>query len=256
MTNLSGFYIDPGMIRSEPQKLTGQKIAAAKKLSAGRDEPVKPKVFTGKKRMSVGQAKIIEREQDFQKVLKVVRSAPSPLRDEVIMRLSFYCGIRAQEIAYVQWERNILTANKTVGDILHVTHDMGKRSRERYIPIDPELRACLRRLRAERPDDIYVAYALKSKYSNSQRAQSLGRGQSHPNTVVKFFERTYKEAGFQGCSSHTGRRTFITKLGRRCNEAQSSIRDVQVLAGHASLETTQGYMEPSSKQKKLVSLVY
>jgi integrase len=62
--------------------------------------------------------------------------------------------------------------------------------------------------------------------------------------------------GFGGASSHSGRRTFLTKAARRCIEAGGSLRDVQQLAGHSTLSMTQKYIEGSSEAKrKLVNLI-
>jgi integrase len=57
-------------------------------------------------------------------------------------------------------------------------------------------------------------------------------------------------------SSHSGRRTFITRAARRVSEVGGSVRDVQQLAGHVSLQTTQHYIEGDTEAKrKLVQLV-
>ena len=66
----------------------------------------------------------------------------------------------------------------------------------------------------------------------------------------------YAALGFAGCSSHSGRRTFITRAARKASEAVGSLRDVQQLAGHASLNMTQRYIEGDSDAKrKLVNLI-
>ena len=59
-----------------------------------------------------------------------------------------------------------------------------------------------------------------------------------------------------GCSSHSGRRTFITRAARKVCEVGGSVRDVQQFAGHASLQTTQRYIEGDTEAKrKLVQLI-
>jgi integrase/recombinase XerD len=56
----------------------------------------------------------------------------------------------------------------------------------------------------------------------------------------------------QGASSHSGRRTFITSLAKKIVEAGGSLRDVQELAGHTSLATTQKYIQGDTAAKRNV----
>jgi len=57
--------------------------------------------------------------------------------------------------------------------------------------------------------------------------------------IAVWFHRLYAELGLKGASSHSGRRTYITRLATRVVEAGGSLREVQQLAGHSSLSTTQ-----------------
>lgn len=75
------------------------------------------------------------------------------------------------------------------------------------------------------------------------------------NAVTVWFHRLYDGLGFKGASSHSGRRTAITRWAKNAVAAGGSLRDVQQLAGHASLQTTQRYIEGSSDAKrKLVDM--
>ena len=68
--------------------------------------------------------------------------------------------------------------------------------------------------------------------------------------------RWYRRVGFQGCSSHSGRRTFITNAARKISTVGGSLRDVQALAGHANLGTTQRYIDADADaQRRVVELV-
>ena len=58
--------------------------------------------------------------------------------------------------------------------------------------------------------------------------------------------------GAPGASSHSGRRTFVTRCARKIVEAGGSLRDVQELAGHASLSTTQRYIQGDTAAKRRV----
>jgi len=62
--------------------------------------------------------------------------------------------------------------------------------------------------------------------------------------------------GLNGCSSHSGRRTFISNAARTISSVGGSLRDVQMLAGHSSLAVTQRYIEGDGEAKlKVVDLV-
>ena len=76
------------------------------------------------------------------------------------------------------------------------------------------------------------------------------------NSIVNWFAALFAELGIEGCSSHSGRRTFITTAARRAHRAGCSLRDVQLLAGHRSIETTQGYIDGDTDgQRRLISLL-
>jgi integrase/recombinase XerD len=77
-----------------------------------------------------------------------------------------------------------------------------------------------------------------------------------PISIVNLFAHVFRAVNLVGCSSHSGRRTFITRAARLVAETGGSLRDVQLLAGHRSLQTTQRYIEgDTDAQRKLVSLI-
>jgi integrase len=64
-------------------------------------------------------------------------------------------------------------------------------------------------------------------------------GHLNANSVVNCFVALINELGFEGCSSHSGRRSFITVAARNVNRSGCSLRDVQLLAGHRSIESSE-----------------
>ncbi len=50
-----------------------------------------------------------------------------------------------------------------------------------------------------------------------------------PVGIVCWFAKAYRAIGLDGCSSHLGRRTFITRAARLVHKAGGSLRDVQQL---------------------------
>jgi len=81
-------------------------------------------------------------------------------------------------------------------------------------------------------------------------------GPMTPVSIVNWFAIAYRSVGLEGCSSHSGRRTFVTRAARIVHKAGGSLRDVQLLAGHRSIQTTQRYIDgDSDAQRKLVSMI-
>lgn len=206
-------------------------------------------------RISATRAKTLDPDQ-FETLLGHIQRTKHAVRDTAMVMLSFYCGLRAKEIAGLRWRRNILDSAGKVSKIVRVTQDIGKLTQSRDIPMHDELRAALRRLRVERPTDIYVIHSLSSPYDRSERGAHLGRGECDPNTLVQYMRRLYRDNGLIGCTSHSGRRTFGTNLSRVCNTVDASIGDVRELMGHLSLESTKAYLEPSPTQHLLVNKIF
>lgn len=74
--------------------------------------------------------------------------------------------------------------------------------------------------------------------------------------IVDWFADTFAELGLHGCSSHSGRRTFVTRAARLIQKAGGSLRDVQQLVGHRSIKTTQGYIDGDyDAQRRLIRLL-
>lgn len=189
--------------------------------------------------MAGRQAKVLS-EANIRKALKTLNERASALRDRVIFLLSLRAGLRACEIAGLDWEM-VTNANGRVGDVVDVQDRIAKKSGGRRIPMHAELKAAV------------LAYGRTCQRSGplilSQRSDRM-----LANSVVNWFITLYAEIGATGCSSHSGRRTFITHAARRAHKAGASLRDVQMLAGHRSIEVTQGYIDgDSDAQRRLVA---
>jgi integrase/recombinase XerD len=166
--------------------------------------------------------------------------------------LSAKAGLRAKEIAKLTW----LMANDSEGQIgreLCLFDSASKGKSGRRIPLSEEVRIALVEYRDEivlkrRPTDMSPAGPLVIQTERSQSTSA--------QAIVNMFQRWYKHLGFVGCSSHSGRRTFITNAARKISTVGGSLRDVQELAGHANLRTTQLYIDQNpDAQVRIVSLI-
>lgn len=192
------------------------------------------------------QAKVLS-QGALARVLARVREHTFADRDRVIVLLSVQAGLRAAEIAGLTWSM-VLNDRGHVGDVIAVHSSIAKKGSGRRVPIHPELRAALIALRrgALRSDLLPDRPIVVSARGGPMRA----------NSIVNWFVALYTDLGLAGCSSHSGRRTFITNAARQAHRAGASLRDVQLLAGHRSIETTQAYIDgDTNAQRKLVGLI-
>jgi integrase len=189
------------------------------------------------------QAKTLTDSQ-IARMLREVENSRYPLRDRVMVLLSVRAGLRAKEIALATWGM-VLDADGNVSDTLEL-HDKASKGAKggREIPLHPELRKALVALLAA-PSANGAPVTAETRICHSERELGLA-----PGSVQIFFQRLYQRLGLKGASSHSGRRTFVTSLAKKIVAAGGSLRDVQQLAGHASLSTTQRYIEGSSDAKR------
>jgi integrase/recombinase XerD len=120
---------------------------------------------------------------------------------------------------------------------------VAKKKSGRIIPLHPALRDALITLR-------------KATSGSGPVIRSERGGPMTPLSVVVWFNRAFRTVRLDGCSSHSGRRTFVTRAARIVHKTGGSLRDVQLLAGHKSILTTQRYIDgDSDAQRRLVALV-
>src|ERR1700746_3787874 len=197
--------------------------------------------------MALGkQAKIIG-DRQVRAVLAELDARRYPLRDRVTFLLSLKAGMCAVEIASITWAM-VTDAEGAIADGIALQNRASKgKGGGRIIPMHPEIKAALMALRRERGDKAHPDWPG----IHSERDRGLSAG-----AVSVWFHRLYTGLGMVGCSSHSGRRSFVTRAARRISEVGGSLRNVQMLAGHASLSTTAKYIEhDADAQRKVVALI-
>jgi integrase len=191
--------------------------------------------------MAGRQAKILA-PNALRRMLLQTRKHACPARSVAIILLSIKAGLRAGEIAKLEWPM-VLDARGKVANTIAIEDRIAKKKSGRRIPMHPDIQRALIKLRPQSPDNGPV---IRSNRGSHMKA----------NSIVNWFAALYRDAGLDGCSSHSGRRTFVTQAARMTHKAGGSLRDVQLLAGHQSIETTQRYIDGSSDaQRKLIQLL-
>jgi integrase len=158
-------------------------------------------------------------------------------------------GLRAKEIAHLKWSM-VLGSDGTISDAIHLTDVASKVKGGRIIPLNKHLRQSLIQLleqeRRRFRFSCEMSYVITTERSARTSAQA----------VVNMFGQWYADLGLIDCSSHSGRRTFITNAAKKITTVGGSLRDVQVLAGHSSLAVTHRYIEGDAEaRRKIVELV-
>ena len=199
--------------------------------------------------MGIGkQSKTLNKSQ-IEMVSSFLKSKRNGLRNQTIFLLSVKSGLRSKEISQLSW-KEVLNSDGTVGDEVHLTDKTSKGKSGRIIPLHKSVKDNLINLLEEhkrfRDFNFDKSFIVRTERSPSTSSQ----------TVVTMFQSWYRRLGLLGCSSHSGRRTFITETSKRISLVGGSLRDIQMMVGHSSLQTTQRYIEGDSEsQRKVIGLI-
>ena len=191
--------------------------------------------------MAGKQAKILS-DRHLRYLLTYVGATRYPDRNRILVLLSVKAGLRAGEIANLTWDM-VLGPSGEIGSTIELHDTAAKKSSGRRVPVHPDLHAALM---AWRQKTVGGGPVVRSERGGPMTATS----------IVNWFAKAYWRLHLNGCSSHSGRRTFITRAARLVHQAGGSLRDVQLLAGHQSIVTTERYIDGDTDvQRRLVSML-
>ena len=190
------------------------------------------------------QAKILTNAQ-MKAVLLHISTTRNPIRNRLIFLLSVKAGLRAKEIAELTW-RMVTDAQGEISNSIRLENSAAKGCSGGVLALNSELAEALRAWRRQ----CWGAYG-NNRVITTERSKT-----TNSQVIVNLFREWYQHLGFEGCSSHSGRRTFITNAAKKISLVGGSLRDVQALARHSSLSMTQRYIESDVEaQQKVVELI-
>src|SRR6478672_9682292 len=96
--------------------------------------------------MAGKQAKTLTRQQVLAALRWIRRHSRYPERDRVMIMLSVKAGLRAGEIAKLTWPM-LLDADGRIGNRIELHDRAAKKNSGRTIPLHPDLRRALQKLR-------------------------------------------------------------------------------------------------------------
>lgn len=190
---------------------------------------------------TTGKARAIT-DKELVITLKVAEKSRSPKRNIAILILSHYLGLRAQEIAMLK-VGDVFDGNEIV-KTLRLLAKYTKGGHHRDISIEnPKVQKALEEHIIERREKDGKLFSLKAPLFRSERG-----GAFSPNTMVRVFVNLYADAGIMSASSHSGRRTLITKLAYQ--GVQLGL--IKQIAGHKNVSTTLEYVDDNPQMQRNV----
>ena len=174
------------------------------------------------------QAKILT-EKELKKVIDYIEAFDRYAeRNKAIVLLTHYCGFRIGEIANLKVS-DVANEFSEVVDVIHLTAEQTKGSRSRRVFVSKKAKAVLKKYLQSDLSVIQQSYLFQTQKSKRFNTNAL-------TTLIK---RLYERVGIVGASSHSGRRTFITKLAT----SGVNVRVIAEAVGHSNISITNRYIE-------------
>ena len=186
----------------------------------------------------MSQARVLT-ERELRKVLNFCNTQPHATRNRTMLLCTHMAGMRVGEVAALTVS-DVLAMDGTVKEEIALSAQQTKGNRARTVLVPRKLRDELTSYLQQR---YGISNLLAVTQTDTQRA--LFPTQKNPkrgftaNTLCQLFHKIYKDSQMYGATSHSGRRTFITKLA----DKGVGVRVLMALAGHKSIATTQRYIE-------------
>jgi len=182
------------------------------------------------------QAKTLTAEE-LRRVLDYTATRKHSIRNRALVTCSFLSGMRVGELSSLTYA-DVVDSEGKVRDEIRLKAENTKTKEARIVFVNAKLKKELQQYA-----NVYKPADTQLKFFYSQKRKSNGY---NANTLTQFFHYLYKKAGVFGASSHSGRRTFITKLANQ----GVSVRVLASLAGHRNISTTQAYIDVNDDMKR------
>jgi len=186
----------------------------------------------------MSQARVLT-ERELRKVLNYCNTQPHATRNRTMLLCTHMAGMRVGDVAALTVS-DVLAMDGTVKEEIALSAQQTKGNKARTVLVP-------RKLRDELTSYLQQRYGLTNLLAVTQTdtQRALFPTQKNPkrgftaNTLCQLFHKIYKDSQMYGATSHSGRRTFITKLA----DKGVGVRVLMALAGHKSIATTQRYIE-------------
>jgi integrase/recombinase XerD len=180
---------------------------------------------------TTGQARVLD-ERELKQVLAVTAAGNHAARNVAIVVLSNYLGLRAKELAVLKI--GDVYADGAIKKLLRLVAGYTKGGKHRDLSLENKtVIKALQHYIDDRKKQDGAVFNVAAALFRSQKGAAFS-----PNAMTRLLSNIYSSAGFNDASSHTGRRSLITKLAY----SGIDLNSIRQIAGHSSINTTQRYI--------------
>lgn len=184
-------------------------------------------------------------EKELNLLLLYINTTKHAARNRAMVLMTFFGGMRIGEVAATKIG-DVLAADGTIKNEIRLTAEQTKGKHARTVILADKLRKeLLNYLQQRFGTKQLIALNCTDKMGkalfNTQKREGFTA-----NTACYHFHMLYKAAGLDGASSHSGRRSFLTRLSAKA----VPLKVLMELAGHRQAQTTMRYINVTTDMKK------
>lgn len=200
-------------------------------------------------------------DRAISRLLAACHDTRYPPRNQAIVLLACEAGLTPQEIASIR-RSDVETDDGLVGDHIRVRKRAGSRLTDRKIPLAStgRLKKAILRTLSSFPGKSHDPLIVSERCLDGEGEGSGGSVVTpmRPTSIGYIFWKLAHKAELPEISGgRDARKTFIVRVGRAIVGAGGSARDVQALAGHRSLETTQSMLDAdTTAQNRVIGTLF
>ena len=184
-------------------------------------------------------------EKELNLLLLYINTRKHAARDRAIVACTYFGGMRIGECAALKI-KDVLANDGTIKLEINLTAEQTKGKYSRTVVLADKLRKEIQTYLQTRFDTKQLIALTYSEHINKPLFNTQKSNGFSANTLTYTMTMLYKAAGLSGCSSHSGRRSFLTNLSAK----SVPLKVLMELAGHRQAQTTMRYINVTSDMKR------
>ena len=184
-------------------------------------------------------------EKELKLLLLYIDTRKHSKRDRTMVLMSFWGGMRIKEIALTRI-KDVLANDGSIKFEINLSAEQTKGKHSRTVVLPDKLRKEILNYLQARFNSKELIALTYSDLVNKPLFCTQKREGFNANTACYHFHMLYKAAGLDECSSHSGRRSFLTHLSNKA----VPLKVLMELAGHRQAQTTMRYINVTTDMKR------